>query len=115
MNFQAAIDAPVAGLGMLSSPMNIPSEVGGTVLVEYKDLEGMDFPKLFIITEEDSVIDRLPNFVTDFIEMAERAPEPKEIYIYPGTPHGTAMFWGDYDKDVQQNLFDFISQITEGE
>jgi dienelactone hydrolase len=112
----AAVDVPIAGLGMLSSPMNIPSDAGGTILVSYDDLETMTFPKLFIITEEDSVIDLLPSFVTDFMEMAERAPEPKQFYIYPGIQHGTGMFWDEqHGEEVQQNLFSFIAGLAEDE
>jgi hypothetical protein len=101
---------------MLSSPMNIPSDAGGAILVSYDELAAMTFPKLFIVTEEDSVIDRLPSFVTDFEEMADRAPEPKQFYIYPGIQHGTGMFWGEqHGEEVQQIFFDFIAGLAVGE
>ena len=107
----AANDVPLAGLGMYSSPMNIP----GTSLVTFGQLEAMTFPKMFIIAEEDQVINQVPTFVTDFIEMAERAPEPKQLHVYPGILHGTAMFWGDDGEEIQQIFFDFISGIAEAE
>lgn len=107
----AANNVSLSGLGMFSSPMNIP----GTALVTWADLEAMNFPKLFIIAEEDLVIDQLASFVTDFIEMAERAPEPKQLYVYPGTLHGTSLLWGDDGEEIQQILFDFIDGIAAGE
>ena len=107
----AAKDLPLVGLGMFSSPMNIPE----TSLVTYEDLEEMAFPKLFVIAEEDPVTRYESSFVTDFVEMAERSPVPKQLHIYPGDLHGTALFWGDHGEEIQQILFDFISRIAEGE
>lgn len=107
----AAIDIPLAGFGMYSSPMNIP----GTALVTWADLETMVFPKLFVIAEEDAVINQLPSFVTDFVEMAERAPEPKQLHVYSGVAHGTSLFWTDDGEEIQQILFDFIEGIASSE
>jgi dienelactone hydrolase/predicted small lipoprotein YifL len=107
----AAKDVELAGLGMLSSPMNIP----GTHLVSWEDLETLTMPKWFVIAEADLVINEVPNFVNDFIEMAERTPEPKRLDVYPGVLHGTALFWGPDGEEIKQIFFDFIDGIAQGE
>jgi hypothetical protein len=45
--------------------------------------------------------------------MAERAPEPKQLYVYPGVLHGTALFWGPDGEGILQILFDFIDGIAQ--
>ena len=75
----------------------------------------MDFPKLFIIAEADSVIDREPNFVTDFLEMADRSPQPKQLYVFPGALHATSLLFGPDGEEIEQILFDFITGIVVGD
>jgi pimeloyl-ACP methyl ester carboxylesterase len=107
----AANDVELVGLGMISSPMNIP----GTSLVTWRDLEALTIPKWFIIAEEDLVINQEPKFVSDFLEMAAQAPEPKRLDVYPGVLHGTSLFWGPDGEEIIQIFFDFIDGIADEE
>lgn len=107
----AAKEMQLAGLGMFSSPMNIP----GTSLVSFSDLEAMSFPKLFIISDEDPVTRYDASFITDFVEMAERSPDPKQLHTFSGDLHGTALLWGENGEQILQILFDFIAGSLEGE
>jgi len=96
----------IAGLGMLSSPRNIP---GGPVLVSKSDFRAMTFPKVFMIAEEDYAS---PTFVADFIEMVEEASEPKASYLYPGMAHGTGLLLGATGEEAQEILLQLVETIA---
>jgi hypothetical protein len=85
--------------------MNIP----GTTLVTKEDLANMAFPKLFLIAEEDTIPD-WPTFVSDFVEMYDHSPEPKELIIYPGQTHGTGLFL-DHGEELRNKLLKFLNTI----
>lgn len=102
----AAIRYDLAGLVNLSGPMNIP----GTRLVTEEDLANLSIPKLFMIAEEDTIPD-WPTFVSDFVEMVEKSPEPKALMIYPGQAHGTALLREDFGEEVGDRLLDFLKGL----
>lgn len=100
----AAINNELVGLVNLSGPMNIP----GTRLVADDDLTKMAFPKLFMIAEGDAIPD-WPTYVSEFVEMVELCPEPKELVIYPGQAHGVGLLRdADSGEEAVQKLLDFL-------
>lgn len=114
----AAIDAELAGLVLISSPMNVPETVEGRTLVREKHLAALTMPKLFMITEQDIVIETLPDFVDQFLRMYELVPDPKELIVYPGNDHGTALLFEvefGYGEDVQTKLLEFLQAQAPGD
>jgi sulfatase modifying factor 1 len=106
----AALDTKLVGLANLSGPMNIPETYGGAILVTWDDLATLTMPKLFVIAQEDRA---LPGFVARFIEMSERAPEPKELIVYPGTWHGTSLLHHEeHGEDLRARLIGFLEGLT---
>ena len=104
----ASVDTPLTGLVNLSGPMNIP---GGLRLVSQQDLKNLTIPKIFMIAEDDQAA---PDFVTNFMEMTEMAPEPKAVYVYSGYAHGNGLFHEDFGEDVEKNLLDFMIALIPG-
>jgi esterase/lipase len=106
----AALDTKLVGLADLSGPMNIPKTYGGSILVTWDDLATLTMPKLFVIAQEDRVT---PDFVARFIEMAERAPEPKDLVVYSGTWHGTSLLHHEeHGEDLRARLIRFLEGLT---
>jgi formylglycine-generating enzyme required for sulfatase activity/C-terminal processing protease CtpA/Prc len=97
----AALDTELAGLGMISSPMNLP----GVRLVGKTDLAKMSFPKLFVVAQDDIAGSNNPDFVPGIIEMAEAAAEPKQTVVFPGPGHGTELLWDENGEDLKAALF----------
>lgn len=106
----AALDTKLVGLANLSGPMNIPQQYGGVILVTWDELATLTMPKLFVITEEDRVT---PGFVADFVEMSERAPEPKELIVYSGGWHGTSLLHHEeHGEDLRARLIGFLESLA---
>jgi alpha-beta hydrolase superfamily lysophospholipase len=102
----ASINNDLGGLVNLSGPMNIP----GTRLVTEVDLANLEIPKLFMIAEGDTITD-WPTFVSDFVEMYDKSPEPKELVVYPGQAHGTGLLREDFGVEVLNKLLDFLKDL----
>jgi iron(II)-dependent oxidoreductase len=93
------------GLANLSGPQDLESGVS----IKRKALEELDIPKIFMISEEDTAG---ADFVKDFLKMAEMAPEPKEVYIYPGRAHATGLLFETYGEEVQEVLLNFARSFV---
>jgi alpha-beta hydrolase superfamily lysophospholipase len=103
----ASIDNDLVGLVDLSGPMNIP----GTRLVTDEDLANMAFPKLFMIAEGDTIPD-WPTYLSEFVDMYELCPEPKELVIYPGQAHGVGLLRDEESgEEAVQQLLGFLSAL----
>jgi len=103
----ASIDNDLVGLVNLSGPMNIP----GTRLVTDEDLANMAFPKLFMIAEGDTIPD-WPTYLSEFVDMYELCPEPKELIIYPGQAHGVGLLRdAESGQEAVQKLLDFLNTL----
>lgn len=100
----ASIDNDLVGLVNLSGPMNIP----GTRLVTDEDLANMAFPKLFMIAEGDTIPD-WPTYLSEFVDMYELCPEPKQLVIYPGQAHGVGLLRDEESgEEAVQQLLGFL-------
>jgi hypothetical protein len=70
------------------------------------DLKAMKVPKLFLASEGDE------EFASDAKHMYDVASPPKEIFIYPGTGHGTEILGGDNGDGPAQRILHFIAQYA---
>jgi len=96
----------LVGLANLSGPMSL----GAGQVVTRQDIENMAIPKIFMVAEGDT---GGPEFVNDFIEIAEVAAEPKEIYIYPGVAHASGLLFDESGDEVQEILLNFIKGFSQ--
>ena len=101
-----ATNDDISGVVMISSRMN-PQD--GSTLVTKTDLENLNIPKIFMIAEQDAFG---PEFVDQFLEMAEIAAEPKDIYIYPGPSHAYGLLYDENGEEVISILLDFVNRIS---
>lgn len=70
------------------------------------ELKSLNMPKLFMAGRDDE------SFVYDSEYMESVVSPPKEIYIYPGSEHGTDLFNGNYGDDPAQRVLHFIQQYA---
>lgn len=101
---KVAGEAQAAAVIIMAAPL---SARGLTVRVEDAELQTMTMPKLFVSSENDSTVSP-----ADARQMVDQAPEPKTIYLYPGTAHGTELFETKYAADLTQRLLAFIGEHT---
>lgn len=66
------------------------------------DFQGLDYPKLFIVSESDQPY-------RDAIQlMHAAAPDPKEIHIFSGNAHGTYLFDTEHAEEFRELLLGFL-------
>jgi len=94
-------EAQAAAVIIMAAPL---SARGLTVQIEEAELQALTMPKLFVGTDHDAVV--APAATRRVYDLA---PEPKEIYLYPGTAHGTELFETQSAADLTQRLLAFIS------
>jgi esterase/lipase len=105
----AGVENHLAGIVNLSGPMNIP----GTSVLSLADMQNLTMPKMFVIAEEDIVVESVASFVDDFLDMHDAAAEPKELIVYPGIAHGNGMFNEEYGVELQETIITFLNNIAE--
>lgn len=98
----AAVE-PVDAVAVFSSPLG-PVSVG--FQVDIADIEAIQAPILFVVTEND-------NYADDIEQMYEAANEPKAIEVYPGSRHGTELFGTDLAETVMGRLLAFLEEHVE--
>ena len=98
-----AIEAQASGLVIFASPVEIP---GWDFRIDASDLN-TDIPKLFLTTENDSVVS--PSLSRELYDLAA---EPKEWQTYPGYAHGTDLFDSESGEEAQQRILQFILKIA---
>jgi uncharacterized protein len=76
------------------------------VLITNEELKAMHIPKLFLASADDI------SFALYATHMDEVASAPKELKIYPGIAHGTALLDGGLDSDPAQLIVHFIEQYA---
>lgn len=82
----------------LSAPQNfIPG-------VTDDQVKAIKAPKLFVNSQDD-------DYASETMHMYEIASKPKELKIYPGGEHGTALF-DNYSVDLTQRILDFVAHYT---
>lgn len=99
-SLNVATKEQVAAVIVLSSPQSFG------INVTDDDLKAMKVPKLFMASEGDD------QFATEVKHMYDVTLPPKEIYIYPGTGHGTEIFGGDNGDGPAQRILHFIAQYA---
>jgi pimeloyl-ACP methyl ester carboxylesterase len=93
----AAEVKPIA-LVILSAPLQ-----DGNLSVTTAELQALTAPKLFIDSQQDTP------YVGDVQQMYDTTPQPKQIHIYPGTAHGTAiLLYAATSADAMQRLLSFL-------
>jgi alpha/beta superfamily hydrolase len=95
---KVASEVPVTAVISLSAPQTYG------VQVTNNELQTMKIPKLFLASTDDTF------FALDANHMYEVASDPKEIKIYPGIAHGTAILFGGPDSDPAKLILGFIQQ-----
>ena len=88
----------VEGLVVIASPGNIEG-MGASD----DALKTVTAPKLFISSEGDQ-------WTGPMLELYDKMPDPKEKHIYPGSVHGTGLFYTEYGDDLTQRLIGFIEK-----
>jgi alpha/beta superfamily hydrolase len=91
-----ATKTPVEGLVVIGSPGNIEG-MGATD----EALQTVTAPKLFISSEGDQ-------WTGPMMELYEKMSDPKESHIYPGSVHGTGLFFSEHGQDFTQRLIRFV-------
>lgn len=100
-----AVESQASGLVILASPRSI-SQWGFEI--QPADLD-TDIPKLFITAENDNTV---PADSTR--ALYDLAAEPREWQTYPGSAHGTDLFEGESQAELQQSILEFILMIGTG-
>jgi dienelactone hydrolase len=106
-SLKAAVDTDLAGVVVISSLWTTGSgSTGGALRVSREDLAQLTLPKLFVTTDKDG------NGVPATMKaMYEAAPEPKALKIFPGTVHGTDIFFTPQGDEFRDLLVDFLEDL----
>jgi alpha/beta superfamily hydrolase len=95
-----AARSPVAAVITLSAPEHfIPLTLSDS------EVQQVSAPKLFVNSQDDDYVDETRHMYTI-------ASPPKQLHLYPGAAHGTAIFDGDSGANLIQLLLDFIAQYA---
>ena len=101
---KVAGEAQAIAVIIMASPL---SARGLTVRIEDGELRALTMPKLFVSTEHDAVV-----APAEARRTYDQSPEPKELYLYPGTAHGTELFETEHAADLTRRLLVFIGEHT---
>lgn len=99
-SLKVASEERVSAVVSLSGPQTF------SVSVSDQELGTLQVPKLFLASQTDEP------FVTDARHMYAIASQPKELSLYPGNNHGTAIFGGDNGDDPALRIFHFIERYA---
>ncbi|HLJ36401.1 MAG TPA: alpha/beta hydrolase [Ktedonobacteraceae bacterium] len=95
---KVAASEPVSAVITLSAPQEFGINVSDT------DVKAIHAPKLFVNSQDDT-------FSSDTMHMYTIASPPKEIHLYSGSAHGTAIF-DENDGDLTQRILNFITHYA---
>jgi pimeloyl-ACP methyl ester carboxylesterase len=62
-------------------------------------------PKLFVSSQNDA-------YIHDTLQIFTWAKQPKELYLYPGSAHGTNLFGTEYRQDLIERIIAFIDRYA---
>ncbi len=82
-----------------------PLRSGGLSLSD-TSLQTLAAPKLILVAEQDSY------FPSDAQHIYDLSPQPKEIVIYPGRQHGTALLMLEHGADSMRRLVAFLNKYA---
>ncbi len=94
------------GLVALGSAMI--TSYGSGIQVSEEELASLTLPKLFITAEKDSDL-----VINDTTRMYESSPEPKALYLLPGSVHGTDLFDTDASDELTTILLEFLENLPD--
>ncbi|MGE5335467.1 MAG: alpha/beta hydrolase [Nitrososphaerota archaeon] len=97
VTLRVAATESVAAVATLSAVTFMPTQE-----VTDDTIKAIEAPKLFINSELDKDASATQH-------MYDVAPPPKQIHLYPGIAHGTAIFSTDYGPDLVQRLLTFMA------
>lgn len=100
---ETAVSYDLAGVVAIATPMS----QGEPTNVTIDDLKKLTMPKLFICTENDP----FGRIVEHTQIMYDNSPEPKQLKFFPGSAHGTELFFTEYKDEFRQLLLDFIEAL----
>lgn len=95
------------GFAMLSSRTETPE---GNRLFKRSEFTELTIPKVFMIAENDYFG---AEFVEKFLELADLASEPKEVHVFPGALHGSALLYGSSGEQAIPILLEFVTSLAE--
>jgi len=100
----AGLNEEFVGLVVIGSP--VPPSIGMQHYPE--DLLNPSMPKLFVTTEDD----RFSAVRSSMPLLYKKSPEPKEFKTFPGSLHGTELFYSSQYRDEFTNLLlDFLTDL----
>lgn len=94
-------EANVTGLGLISAPKTFES-----IVVSEPDLGDLPYPKVFVASMDDEP------YVTDIRTLHSFASDPKEITLFTGNTHGTALLDSEHAANLEELLLDLIRQAA---
>jgi uncharacterized protein len=97
----------LAGLVALGSAL-ITGYGPNDLEVSEDDLASLTLPKAFIAAENDTQL-----VVGDITRMYEASPEPKALYLLPGSAHGTDLFNTDAGNELTTILLGFLEDVVD--
>jgi pimeloyl-ACP methyl ester carboxylesterase len=62
-------------------------------------------PKLFVSSQHDA-------YIHDTLQIFTWAKQPKELYLYPGSAHGTNLFETEYRQDLVERIIAFAERYA---
>jgi pimeloyl-ACP methyl ester carboxylesterase len=96
-----------AGLGIIASPRKLSATVG----IRFDQIPELSMPKLFVCTDHDTAGGAPTRLWEEAEDMYNRAAEPKQLKIFPGTAHGTEIFHTEQGEEFRQLLIDFLTGL----
>jgi len=97
---QVAVSVQVAAVITLSGPQDFGNSVSDA------QVKAISAPKLFINSQND-------DYASQTTHMYDVASAPKEIHLYPGSAHGTAIFDDPGDgSDLTQRILTFVARYA---
>lgn len=99
----AAPEHNLAGLVVITAAMSL----GEPTKVTEDDLKNLTMPKLFICTTNN----RFGRIVKHTQIMYDNSPEPKQLKFFPGTVHGTELFFTEHKEEFRRLLLDFVEGL----
>lgn len=97
---KAARGSNLIGLVVVSSPLVVQQPLS----LRSEDFADLTYPKLFVVAEKDEVRTHVEG-------MYSISPEPKQLKVFPGGSHGTALLTGGTRDEFRQLLLDFLVQL----
>jgi alpha/beta superfamily hydrolase len=100
---EAALRYDLEGIAAIAAPMSL----GEPTKITVEDLKLLTLPKLFVCADNDRY-GRLPGRTQ---LMYDESPEPKQLKFFPGTAHGTELFFTQHKEELRQLLLDFLDGL----